>query len=275
MKENTALFGIGLRHKHFPYIENDGEIKIDFFELLTENYLNTKGRPFAMMLKIREKFPMAMHGVSLSIASQSEINLKYLQQVKELTSIVEPFVISDHLCFTGLTDKNLHNLLPFSYDQENLIRICDRINQVQDYMQRQYAFENLSAYFTLKNSTMSEAQFLNEICNRTGCGILFDINNLYVNSINQHFSADDFINSIDLKHIKQFHLAGFSDFGDYLFDTHSEHVHPPVWELYKKIIKFKKDVPVLIEWDENIPDYQILEDECLKAKNIYQEVHHG
>lgn len=269
-----SLFGVGLRHKHFPYFDQNNDLKIDFFEILTENYLNTKGRPFEVMMQLRDKYPMAMHGVSLSIASHDNINFAYLEKVLALSKIVEPMVISDHLCFTGLADKNLHNLLPFAYTKENLALIVEKINRVQEFMQRQYVFENLSAYFTLKNSEMSEAEFLNEMCNQTGAGILFDINNLYVNSINQNFSTDEYIAAINPIHVKQFHLAGFSDFGDYLFDTHAEPVHPPVWDLYRKIIKQFKQVPILIEWDENIPDYPILEAECLKAKAIFREIHH-
>ncbi len=266
------IFGVGLRHKHFPYFDQQLDLKIDFFEVLTENYLNTLGRPFEMLMKLRERYPMAMHGVSLSIAASEEINFQYLEKVLELAKQVEPIVVSDHLCFTGLSNKNLHNLLPFAYTQENLKMIVNKINRVQDFMQRQYVFENLSAYFSLKNSEMSEAEFLNEMCNQTGAGILFDINNLYVNSINQKFSTDEYIKAINPIHVKQFHLAGFSDFGDYLFDTHAEPVHPPVWDLYRKIIAKFDHVPVLIEWDENIPEYPVLEAECMKAKSIYLEV---
>jgi uncharacterized protein (UPF0276 family) len=272
MKNNKTIFGVGLRHKHFPYYDSGEDINVDFFEILTENYLNTRGRPFEVMLKLRERFPMAMHGVSLSIASNEDIDFKYLDKVLSLTKIIDPIVISDHLCFTGLKDKNLHNLLPFAYTKENLEIISVKINRVQDFMQRQYVFENLSAYFTLKNSEMTEAEFLNELCNQTGAGILFDINNLYVNSINQKFSTQEYIKALNPNHVKQFHLAGFTDFGDYLFDTHAEPIHGPVWDLYKDIIGKIKNVPVLIEWDENIPEYKILEAEMMKAKAIYLEV---
>lgn len=272
MKTNNNLFGIGLRNTHFPYLESGAGINVDFFEILTENYINTRGRPFEVMIKLREKFPMAMHGVSLSIASYEDLNFTYLQKLKTLIEIVSPIIVSDHLCYTGQTQKNLHNLLPFTYNVENLNAISDKINRVQDFLKRQFVFENLSAYFTFKNSTFSEAQFLNEICERTGSGILLDINNLHVNSVNQNFSHDDFLKEINFKHVKQFHLAGYTDFGDYLFDTHSEYVHHEVWDLYKKIISDHQGIPTLIEWDENIPEFQILEAECLKAKTIFHEM---
>jgi uncharacterized protein (UPF0276 family) len=269
---NEFKVGVGLRHIHFPHFEENLPINIDFFEIISENFINTRGRPFEVLMKIREKFPICMHGVSLSIASESSLNLEYLNKIKELAEIVEPKIISDHLCFTGLAHSNLHNLLPFAYTQENLIRIAEKISQVQDFLKRRFIFENLSAYFSLKNSEMNEAEFLNSLCEKTGCGILFDVNNLYVNSINQKFSVDDFINKVNFSHVSQLHLAGFTDFGDYIFDTHAEAIHSPVWELYKKIISLKSNLPVLIEWDENIPEYHILETEALKAKHIANEI---
>lgn len=266
--KNKFNIGIGLRNKHYPKFDESLNSQLDFFEIISENYINTKGRPFELMLRIRERYPILMHGVSLNIGSTDDLNFDYLSKLKSLIEIVQPELTSDHLCFTGLKEKNLHNLLPFAYTKENLERISHKVDQVQSFLNRQFIFENLSAYFTLKNSEMSEAQFLNNLCEKTGCGILFDINNLYVNSINQNFSPEDFLKDINFKHVKQFHLAGFSDFGDYLFDTHSEPVYPQVWDLYKLIISQKPNSPVLIEWDENIPDFNTVEAEALKAKQI-------
>jgi uncharacterized protein (UPF0276 family) len=264
--------GIGLRHKHFNHIEENLPIQVDFFEIISENFMNSKGRPFEILMKLCTHFPIYMHGVSLSIASVEKVNLEYLMRLNELIKIVQPKVTSDHLCFTGSNKSNLHNLLPFAYTRENLERIARKIQIVQDTLKRQFVFENLSAYFSLKNSEMNEAEFLNELCNLTGCGILFDINNLYVNSINQHFHVDEFIQKINFNHVKQIHLAGYSDYGDYIFDTHANPVHQPVWNLYKKIIQIKSDLPVLIEWDENIPDFYRLEEEAMKAKKFANEV---
>jgi len=266
------MFGVGLRHKHFPYFENGGKSKVDFFEIISENFMNTKGRPFEILIKLRQEYPVCMHGVSLSIAGTNNFSDEYLSKLKALEKTISPFVVSDHLCFTGVDGNNLHNLLPFSYTEKNLNRISDRIKFVQDYLNRQMIFENLSAYFTLKDSEMSESEFLNEICERTGCGILLDVNNLYVNSVNQNFDPTMWLSKINFSNVKQLHLAGFTDYGDYLFDTHSNPVHQDVWKLYRGIIQDNKNIPVLIEWDEDIPDFEILEEEALKAKNYAIEI---
>jgi uncharacterized protein (UPF0276 family) len=266
MKNIINPIGVGLRHIHFPYLEDHPEIKVDFFEIISENYINTRGRPFEMAMKLRESFPIYMHGVSLSIAGTTELNFKYLEKLKILIEIIKPEIVSDHLCFTGFNSQNLHNLLPFAYTKENLNRISKRVNIVQEYLGREILLENLSAYFSLKNSEMNEGEFLDELANKTGAKILFDINNLYVNSINQKFNPDEFTRHLNFKNIGQIHLAGHSDFGEYLFDTHDHPVTNSVWELYKKLIPHMPGVPVLIEWDDQIPDYKTVEMEALKAR---------
>jgi uncharacterized protein (UPF0276 family) len=271
METFKSIVGVGLRHIHFNHIEAKKPLQVDFFEIISENFINTRGRPFEVLMYLKEKFPIAMHGVSLSIAGHDDLNFDYLKKLKELIHIVNPIITSDHLCFTGLKNSNLHNLLPFAYTEENLKFIVNKILLLQDFLERQFVFENLSAYFSLKNSEMNEAEFLNELCNRTGCGILFDVNNLYVNSINQHFEVDDFIEKINFEHVKQIHLAGYTDFGDYLFDTHAMPIHAPVWELFSKICKKTKNIPILIEWDEDIPPFERLEEEVKKAKEIIYE----
>jgi uncharacterized protein (UPF0276 family) len=271
LSENFKL-GVGLRHKHFPYFEMGNTSVVDFFEIISENFINTKGRPFEILMRLRQDYAVCMHGVSLSIASTEPVDLNYLKKLKDLINVLEPMIVSDHLCFTGNKEFNLHNLLPFSYTESNLKRITEKVKTVQDYLNRQLVLENLSAYFSLKSSEMSEGQFLNELCKLTGCGVLLDINNLYVNSINQKFSTTEFLENFNFENVKQFHLAGYTDFGEYLFDTHAMPVHPPVWDLYKKIIKMKNDVPVLIEWDEDIPEFEILENEAWIAKKLAEEV---
>lgn len=266
--------GVGLRHTHFPFLEesfsNNEKIDIDFFEGLSENYLSTRGRPFSMLMKVRERFPVALHGVSLSIAAQEDLDFDYLGKLKELYSIVDPIITSDHMCFTGMAHNNLHNLLPFAYNEENLNRICEKVERVQEFLGRQMIFENLSAYFSLKSSTMSEAEFLTELCNKTGAGLLFDVNNIYVNSFNQKFNPKSYIEQTDFKHVKQMHLAGFSDMKTHLFDTHSREVQPPVWELFKEAIQHKSNVHVLIEWDEEIPHFDTLLSEAHKCLDHFE-----
>lgn len=274
MKTSEEKFkvGLGLRHQHFPYFESGKNADIDFFEIISENFINTRGRPFEILMKLRESYDFCMHGVSLSVASVENVNMDYLKKLKELMIIVEPLVVSDHLCFTGSNERNLHNLLPFAYTKSNLCRIAEKIKIVQDLLGRRIVLENLSAYFSLSNSEMMESEFLNELSCMTECGILLDINNLYVNSINQKFSADDWLSKINIKNVKQIHLAGFTDFGDYLFDTHALPVHQPVWELYKTVIQNNLNIPVLIEWDEDIPSFEILQEEAFKARKIALEV---
>lgn len=249
--------GVGLRHTHFPELEDrlsKGEkIGINFFEALSENFLSTRGRPFSMLMKVREHYPVALHGVSMSIASDEEIDFDYLKKLKELYRLVDPIITSDHMCFTGMAHSNLHNLLPFAYNEENLKRISERVRVVQDFLERQMIFENLSAYFSLKSSTMSEAQFLTSLCDNTGAGLLLDVNNIYVNSFNQKFEPETYLEQTNFSHVKQMHLAGYSDMTTHLFDTHSREVQPPVWELFSKAIA-KAKVPVLVEWDEEIPE---------------------
>lgn len=263
--------GVGLRHQHFPHFENGGGAAVDFFEIISENFMNTRGRPFEIMMKLREDYDFYMHGVSLSIAGVDAPHEDYLKKLKDLMKIVEPKVLSDHLCFTGNKERNLHNLLPFSYTKKNLERISDKVKKTQDFLDHQLVLENLSAYFTMNNSEMMEGEFLNRLALNTGAGILLDINNLYVNSVNQHFETKEWLKDLEMKHVKQIHMAGYTDFGDYLFDTHAMPVHQPVWDLYKKVIKDNEHIPVLIEWDEDIPPFEILEEEALKAKKIALE----
>ncbi len=262
------MVGVGLRHTHFPYILDGGDINVDFFEAISENFINTRGRPFKILEKVRRDYPVALHGVSLSIASSSELDYQYLSRLKALYEEIDPFVTSDHLCWTGHSHNNLHNLLPFAYTEASLNYVSDRVARVQEFLGRQMIFENLSAYFTHKSSTMSEIVFLKQLCKRTGCKQLFDVNNFYVNSVNQKFNLNEAIPQIDFNSVAQVHLAGFTDFGDYLFDTHSAPVFPEVWDIFSNVSTKFKPIPILIEWDEDIPEFQTLQNEALKAKEI-------
>lgn len=268
-----SLFGVGLRHQHFPHLTKDPQTKIDWFEVISENFINTNGYPIEVLLKLRQNYPISMHGVSLSIGAKEEIDFDYLSKLKDLIYKVDPFLLSDHLCFTGLKNNNLHNLLPLCYDDETLNYICEKLDLIQNFLGRELSLENLSAYFSLKDSTYTEWDFLNQLTKKSGCKLLLDINNIYVNSKNQNFDPYLYLDTIDDKSISEIHLAGFSDMGTFLFDTHSAPVHNDVWDLYKYKIKTAKNVPVLIEWDEDIPDFEILELEALKAKMIWEQLH--
>ncbi len=263
--------GVGLRHTHFPYLDESPELKIDFFEGISENFMNSRGRPFKMLMKMREARPLALHGVSLSIAGPKAPPLDYLKSLKELYRIVDPFITSDHLCWTGGSAHNLHNLLPFAYTEESLKFLTTRVHFVQEFLGRTLTLENVSAYFSLKSSTLSETEFLSRLCNQTGCKILLDLNNIYVNSVNQKFDPYAYIHSINKSHISQIHLAGFTDMGSYLFDTHSREVDSEVWNLLRLTKKCGINVPTLIEWDENIPKFTKVEEEALKARAVLEE----
>lgn len=265
------MIGLGLRHTHFTEILNRLEVNpsslnVDFFEIITENFFQTKGRPYKVLEKIRESVPISFHGVSLSIASCEEIDYEYLKKVKELEERMNPFLISDHLCWTGVKNKKLHNLLPFPYNEENLKHLVTKIHKVQDFLKRPLLLENLSAYLEFAENKMTEAQFLNELHLRTGCHLLLDLNNVYVNSHNQNFSADDWLRDIPAKAVKEIHLAGFSDMGSYYFDTHSCPIWDPVWDLYERQKDRFTDSVTLIEWDEDIPSYERVLTEVKKAR---------
>lgn len=269
------MVGVGLRTDHYSFLEESPETKVDFFEALTENHMNSAGRPYKILEKIRQDYPLTFHGVSLNIAHHDGLNYDYLKKVKELVLPFEPMVVSDHLCWTGEASNNLHNLLPFPYNEESLDLICNRIDEIQNFMNRVMVLENLSAYFDYKESTMKEWEFLAELTKRSGCQLLLDVNNIYVNAVNQKFDALTFIDAISPESIAEIHLAGFSDLGDFLFDTHSKPVYPEVWELYRVATKKAPHAPTLIEWDDDIPEFEVLQAEALKAKVIIDEVHHG
>ena len=267
------MVGVGLRTEHYSRLEESLETKVDFFEALTENHMNSAGRPLKILERIRADYPLSFHGVSLNIAHHSGLNYSYMKKVKELVTPFEPMIVSDHLCWTGAPESNLHNLLPFPYNEETLNFLIGRVNEVQDFMGRELVLENLSAYFDYQESTMKEWEFLSLLSKKSGCKLLFDVNNIYVNSQNQKFDPHTYIDAINSDSIAEIHLAGFTDMGDFLFDTHSKPVFPEVWELFKKATEKAPHAPTLIEWDDDIPDFEVLEAEALKAKLIISEVH--
>jgi uncharacterized protein len=267
------MFGIGLRHQHFAHLLQTLEvspqaIKVDWFEGITENFFDTEGRPIQVLERIRRDFPVGLHGVSLSIASDEELDFDYLKKVKKLYDRIDPFITSDHFCWTGKKNSNLHNLLPVSYTNETMDLLIPKIQAVQDFLKRPLALENLSAYFGLKNADYTEWDFLRILAERAGCKLLLDLNNVYVNSVNQKFDPYTYVNSIPDNLISEIHLAGFTDMKTHLFDTHSCAVWPAVWELYQSRMKSGLKVPVLVEWDEDIPEFEVVEAEAMKAKSL-------
>jgi uncharacterized protein len=245
-------FGLGLRTPHYEAILSEPHA-IDWLEVITENYLVPGGKPLHYLDRIRERFEMVMHGVSLSIGSTDPIDFEYLRNVRALASRIEPHWISDHLCWTGVAGRNLHDLLPLPYTEEALREVVARVGQVQDALGRQILLENVSSYLTFHASEMTEWEFLNEVASRADCNILLDINNIYVSSVNHGFDATHYLQAMPKSRVRQFHLAGHSDMGGHLIDTHDHPIVPAVWELYSRAVAQFGAVPTMIERDDNIP----------------------
>ena len=260
-------FGLGLRSEHYSYIE-EHKPALDWFEILSENYMLPGGKPLDHLDKIRCDYAMAMHGVSLSIGSSDPLDLSYLQDLKQLKQRVQPMWISDHLCWTSVNGTNSHDLLPLPYNEATITHVVERINQVQDYLAERILLENLSSYITYKDSEMSEWEFLNEIARRADCHILLDINNIFVSAHNHLFDPADYINGIDADRVMQFHLAGHSYNGDMIIDTHDNDVCDPVWSLYAMALKRFGAVSTMIERDDDIPDFMQLRQELAIAEDI-------
>jgi uncharacterized protein (UPF0276 family) len=247
-----AGFGLGLRTQHYEAVLNEPHA-IDWLEVITENYLVPGGKPLHYLERIRRRFPLVMHGVSLSIGSTDPIDLDYLAQVRTLAARIEPHWISDHLCWTGIEGRNLHDLLPLPYTEEALASVVDRVGQVQDALGRQILLENVSSYLTYRASDMSEWEFLREVAERADCAILLDINNIYVSSVNHGFDPLAYLQAMPRERVRQFHLAGHSDLGGHLIDTHDHPIVEPVWDLYCAAVAQFGAVPTMIERDDNIP----------------------
>src|SRR5271170_4144046 len=262
-----AGFGLGLRTPHYEAVLNEPQA-IDWLEVITENYLGAGGKPLDYLERIRSRFPLVMHGVSLSIGSTDPVDLEYLRQVRALAARIEPHWISDHLCWTGIEGRNLHDLLPLPYTEEALASVVARVGQVQDTLGRQILLENVSSYLTFHASEMSEWEFLREVAQRADCAILLDINNIYVSSVNHGFDALNFLKAIPKDRVRQFHLAGHSDLGGHLIDTHDHPIVQPVWDLYRAAVGHFGAVPTMIERDDNIPELSELVAELQIARDL-------
>ena len=250
-------FGLGLRVEHFDAILDDEAIgqppRIDWFEVVSENFMVAGGKPQHYLERFRERYPLALHGVSLSIGSTDPLDLDYLRALKSLAQRVEPVWISDHLCWTGIGGVNSHDLLPLPYTEEAIAHVCSRVGQVQDMLGREILLENLSSYVEFSGSQMPEWQFVAEIARRSGCRLLLDVNNIQVSARNHGFDPLDYLAGIPGDRVWQIHLAGHSDYGDYAIDTHDHDVPAEVWRLYEATIERFGPVSTMIERDDHIP----------------------
>ena len=260
-------FGLGLRTTHYEAILNT-KPALDWFEIISENYMVPGGRPLANLTRIRNDYPMAMHGVSLSIGSSDPLNGEYLRDLKKLAVRIEPAIISDHLCWTGIAGKNLHDLMPIPYTEEAIAHVADRVRQVQDFLGRQILLENVSSYVTFAQSEMSEWDFLRSIAQQADCHILLDINNIFVSAFNHGFEPIEYLMGIPVDRVRQFHLAGHENRGDIIIDTHDAPVSNPVWDLYAQACKRFGPVSTMIERDDNIPPLDELLVELNHARKI-------
>jgi uncharacterized protein (UPF0276 family) len=260
-------FGLGLRVDHYEAILA-GQPPIDWFEVLTENYLVPGGQPLNYLMRVRERYPLAMHGVSLSIGSTAPLDREYLRQLKALAERVQPAWISDHLCWTGVAGRNTHDLLPLPYTEEALAHVAERVRTVQDVLGRRILLENVSSYVTFRDSRLTEWQFLGEVAARADCLILLDVNNIYVSAVNHEFDALEYLQDIPPERVQQIHLAGHENHGDYLVDTHDSDVPDPVWELYAAAVRRFGAVSTMIERDDHIPPLEQLCAELTQARAL-------
>jgi uncharacterized protein (UPF0276 family) len=262
--------GIGLRTKHFAQFMAERP-PVDWVEAVTENFMAPGGRPVAVLEKVRAEVPVVLHGVSLAIGSVDPIPERYLAELAALTQRVEPELVSDHLCWGTHRGQYLHDLLPLPYTEESLAHVTSRVQQVQERLGRQLLLENPSAYVAFKASTMAEWEFLAELTRRSGCGVLLDVNNVYVSARNLGFDPIEYLQGIPVDRVGYFHLAGHSDKGKYLLDSHDHAVPAAVWDLYRAALRRFGRVPSLVEWDDAIPPLEEVVAESRRAAAIEAE----
>jgi len=263
--------GIGLRPKHFPQLW-DGTARVDWFEAISENYMVAGGRPLAALERARALAPIVLHGVSLSIGSTDPLDEAYLGALQALVARVEPAWISDHLCWSGVGGRYAHDLLPLPYTEEALAHVVRRVVTVQERLGRQILLENVSSYLTYTHSTLAEWEFLGAVAERADCGLLLDVNNVYVSAVNHGFDPEAYLAGLPAERVGQIHLAGHSNMGAYLFDTHDGPVIEPVWDLYRRAVRRFGRVSTLVEWDDRIPALDVVCAEAERARAAEAEV---
>ncbi len=271
IKYPSLGFGLGLRTDHYNPIL-DSKPEIDWFEILSENYMVPGGKPLYFLDRIRADYPMVMHGVSLSVGSSEPLDKDYLRDLCQLADRVQPAWISDHLCWTGVHGQNMHDLLPLPYTEETAKHVAKRVRQVQDTLGRRILLENVSSYASYVDSEMSEWEFISMIAEAADCLLLFDVNNIYVSSFNHQFDAKAFIDGVPAHRVQQIHLAGHHNHGDFIIDTHDAPVIDPVWDLYEYAIARFGAVSTMIERDDKIPPLDVLVQELKIARQISSKI---
>ncbi|HEY5376349.1 MAG TPA: DUF692 domain-containing protein [Polyangiaceae bacterium] len=259
--------GLGLRTAHYSTIVEE-KPAVDWFEIITENYLRTQGRPLDFLDQIAEAYPVVMHGVSLSIGSTDPLDREYLGEVRALRDRTKARWVSDHLCWTGVAGKNTHDLLPMPYTEEALKHVVDRVRAVQDFLGSPLALENPSSYAEFAGDSMREWEFLARLAEEADCALLLDVNNVYVSSRNHGFDPLTYLNAMPFDRVVQFHVAGHTDHGTHIIDSHIGPVIDPVWQLLSAAHQRSSGAPVLLEWDAEIPSFGETHAEALRARQF-------
>jgi uncharacterized protein (UPF0276 family) len=256
--------GLGLRPSHYQEIF-DTKPDVPWFELLSDNYMAEGGLPIQRAERIRQDYPITLHGVGMSLGSADPLNIDYLRRLKNLADHLQPTYVSDHIAWVSVDGKYTHDLLPLPYTHQTQRHLIGRIHKVQEFLGRKILIENPSSYLTFHSTDMTEDEFIRGISQATDCDLLLDINNIYVSAINHGFDPYKYLTNIPIDKVKEIHLAGYEEMPGYLFDTHGYQVKPPVWDLYCAALRRFGAVPTLIEWDTEVPDFAILRAEAAKA----------
>jgi uncharacterized protein (UPF0276 family) len=244
---------------------------VDFFEIISENFMVEGGKPRYHLDRVLETYRVIQHGVSLGIGGPEAPDRAYLEKLRQLVRLVRPAWLSDHLCWCGAGGAHLHDLLPMPFNEETVRVVSERARMIQDFLEVRFALENTSSYLTFTSSTMTEWEFISEVTERADIGLMFDVNNVYVSAYNHGFDPDEFVRRVPHERIVQIHLAGHTNLGKYIIDTHRGHVIDPVWDLYRTTIELAGRVSTLIEWDDEIPELEVLLAEAERARTVRDE----
>ncbi len=261
---------MGLRTVHYPHILEQ-KPAVDFFEVLSENYMDTGGRPLWVLDQVAERYPVVLHGVSMSIGSADPLNRDHLAKLKKLAARARAVWVSDHLCWTGVAGRNTHDLLPMPLTERALRHVAGRVRVVSDILERPLILENASTYAEFAASSMPEWEFFARLMEEADCGMLLDVNNVYVSSYNHGFDAKRYLDAIPPERVTQYHLAGHTNKGTHIIDTHNDHVIDAVWDLYRHSVARTGNVSTLLEWDADIPEFSVVHAEALKARAYREE----
>ena len=262
--------GVGLRVPHYGRILRERP-HVDFFEVISENFMVEGGKPRYHLDRVLESYRVIQHGVSLGIGGPEPPDREYLARLRDLVRHVKPAWLSDHFCWCGAGGAHLHDLLPLPFNEETVRTVSERARMIQDYLEVRFALENTSSYLTFTASTMTEWEFVSEVAERADIGLMFDVNNVYVSAYNHGFDPYEFVRNVPHDRIVQIHLAGHTNLGKYIIDTHRGHVIDPVWDLYRETIELAGPVSTLIEWDDEIPELEILLAEAERARAVRRE----